>query len=89
MENTAMKNINKIPVQVYLEPEQMKAVSLLSKSSGKSKAAVIRLCISKFISELPVEDDPALNIMGLGASGKSDIAQKHDDYLISYTKEHC
>ncbi len=84
-----MKNINKIPVQVYLEPEQMKAVNRVSKTTGKSKAAVIRFCISKYISELSVEDDPALHIIGLGASGKGDIAQKHDDYLISCTKEHC
>ena len=29
-----------------------------------------------------LDDDPALNIMNLGASGKKDIAAKHDDYLI-------
>jgi len=84
-----VKNSNKIPVRIYLEPAQAEAVSRLSEKKGKSKSALIRLCISKFISELTAEDDPALNIIGLGASGKSDIAQKHDDYLISYTKENC
>ena len=81
-----MKRLKKIPIQVYLEPEQQKIIGLLSKTSGKSKAAIIRSCISEFIASLPPEKDPALEIMNLGASGKKDIAEKHDDYLISFKK---
>jgi hypothetical protein len=86
MENAAMRRLNKIPFQIYLEPEQDKIITLLAKSTGKSKAAVIRLCISKYLASLPPEKDPALGIMNLGASGKKDIAEKHDDYLISHNK---
>jgi len=78
-----MKKIKKIPTQIYLEPEQEKIIALLSKATGKSKAAIIRSCISKFLSNLPLEEDPALGIMNLGASGKNDIAERHDEYLIS------
>ena len=78
-----MKRIKKIPIQIYLEPEQDKIITHLSKISGKSKAAIIRSCIHKFIASLPPEKDPALHIMNLGTSGKGDIAKKHDDYLIS------
>ena len=81
-----MKRLKKIPIQIYLEPEQQKIIGLLSKTSGKSKAAIIRSCISEFIVSLPPEKDPALEIMNLGASGKKDIAEKHDDYLISLEK---
>jgi len=81
-----MKKLKKIPVQVYLDPEQQKIIGFLSKTSGKSKAAIIRLCISNFIAGLPLEKDPALNIINLGASGKKDIAEKHDDYLVSSEK---
>ncbi len=81
MENAAMRRLKKIPFQIYLEPEHDKIITLLSKSTGKSKAAVIRSCISKYIAGLPLEKDPALGIMNLGASGKKDIAKKHDDYL--------
>ena len=83
MENATMKRLRKVPMQIYLEPEQDKIIGLLSKTSGKSKAAIIRSCISKFVGSLPPEKDPALNIMNLGASGKKDIAKRHDDYLIS------
>ena len=86
MENATMKRLKKIPTQIYLEPEQEKIIGLLSKSSGKSKAAIIRSCISKFIASFPLEKDPALDIMNLGASGKKDIAQRHDDYLILFEK---
>ena len=78
-----MKKQKKVPIQIYLDPQQDKIIGLLSKSTGKSKAAVIRLCISEFISGIPPEKDPALDIMNLGASGKKDIGQRHDEYLIS------
>ena len=81
-----MKKLKKIPVQIYLDPEQQKIIGLLSKTSGKSKAAIIRSCITNFIDRLPLEKDPALNIINLGASGKKDIAEKHDDYLVSLEK---
>jgi len=78
-----MKKIKKVPIQIYLEPEQEKIIGVLSKRTGKSKAAIIRLCISKFVDTLPPDDDPALNIVGIGESGKRDISKRHDDYLIS------
>jgi len=81
-----MKNINKVPIQIYLEPEQEKIIGHLSKTSGKSKAAIIRSCISHFIAAIPAENDPALNIMNLGASREKDIAKRHDEYLNSYQK---
>ncbi len=79
-----MKRVKKIPIQIYLEPEQEKVIGLLSKTSGKSKAAIIRSCISKFIASLPPEKDPALRIMNLGDSGRKDIAKTHDEYLTSF-----
>ena len=81
-----MKKLKKIPVQIYLDPEQQRIIGLLSKASGKSRAAIIRSCIYDFIAGLPLEEDPALNIMNLGASGKKDIAEKHDEYLVSLEK---
>ena len=81
-----LKKIKKIPIQIYLEPDQDKVIGFLSKSTGKSKAAIIRSCISKFIENLPLEEDPALDLMNRGTSGKKDIAEKHDDYLISLKK---
>ena len=82
-----MGKLKKIPIQIYLEPEQNKTIGFLSRKSGKSKAAVIRLCISRYLESLPPEEDPALRNMMLGASGRKDIGEKHDDYLISFEKQ--
>jgi len=81
-----MKRLRKIPMQIYLEPEQEKIIGLFSRASGKSKAAIIRSCISQFIDNLPPEKDPAMDIMNLGASGEKEIAKRHDDYLILFEK---
>jgi predicted DNA-binding protein len=81
-----MKRLKKTPIQIYLEPDQQKIINILSKTTGKSKAAIIRSCISKFIDTLPLSEDPALNIMNLGESGKKDMAERHDEYLTSYEK---
>jgi hypothetical protein len=77
-----MKKSKKIPIQIYLDPEQLQIIDRLAKASGKSKTATIRLCIAKYLDSLPLENDPALQIMNLGASGREDIAKRHDDYLI-------
>jgi hypothetical protein len=79
-----MKTRKKAPFQIYLEPEQEKMIELLSLQNKKSKAAIIRLCISRYIETLPLEEDPALNIINLGASGIKDVSEKHDKYLMRF-----
>lgn len=64
-----MGKLKKVPVQIYLEPEQDKVIGFLSQKSGKSKAAVIRLCISRYLESLPSDEDPALGNIKLGSSG--------------------
>ncbi len=81
-----MEKLKKVPIQIYLEPEQDKIIAFLAEKDGKSKAAIIRLCISRYLDSLPHEEDPALGNMKLGASGRKDIAENHDDYLISVTR---
>jgi predicted DNA-binding protein len=81
-----MMKSKKVPIQIYLDPEQFKKIDILSKARNTSKAATIRECIAKYLESIPLENDPALNIMNLGASGKKDIAAKHDDYLIESQK---
>jgi predicted DNA-binding protein len=77
-----MKTRKKTPFQIYLEPEQEKMIELLALQTKKSKAAIIRLCISRYMETLPLEEDPALNIINLGSSGIKDISEKHDQYLM-------
>lgn len=56
----------------------------LALRKGISKAEIIRLSLDKYLSALPVEEDPALGIMGLGRSGKKDMSERHDAYIVEY-----
>lgn len=78
-----MRKLKKTPIQIYLDPDQDKILTMLSKTSGKSKAGIIRACLDKFIASLPPDKDPLMDILELGTSDKSDIAEKHDEYLMS------
>lgn len=79
-----MKALKKKPIQIYIEPRQDEALGALSKKKGVSKAAIIRESVEKYLKELPVEEDSAMGLIGLGSSGKGDLSAKHDKYLIKY-----
>jgi hypothetical protein len=80
-----MERLRKKPIQIYIEPKQNDVLEVLSKKRGVSKAEIIRKSIEKYLKELPIEEDPALGLIGLGSSGKRDLSQKHDQYLFKYT----
>ena len=77
-----VQKIAKIPVQIYLEPEQNKLLVALAEQRGKTKAAIIRDCIDRLLESIPLGEDPALRLMKLGASGKTHVSERHDDYLV-------
>ncbi|NWF76295.1 MAG: CopG family transcriptional regulator [Nitrospirae bacterium] len=79
-----MRTLKKKPIQIYIEPKQEVLLEQLARERGSSKAEIIRLSIDKYISELPIEKDPAMGIIGLGKSGKKDISEKHDIYIAEH-----
>lgn len=79
-----MKVSKKKPIQIYIEHEQNNVLEVLSKKRGLSKAAIIRESVEKYLKELPIEEDPAINLIGLGTSSKEDLAEKHDKYLAQH-----
>ena len=70
---------------MYIEPRQDAALSVLSRTRGVSKAELIRESIERYLSALPLKDDPAMGLIGLGKSGKRDLSEKHDRYLAKHT----
>jgi hypothetical protein len=80
-----MKTLKKKPIQIYIDVGQDTLLDALSRRRGISKAAMIRESIEKMLREIPVEEDPAMELMGMGGSGKGDMAERHDRYLIKYT----
>ncbi|MDR4507423.1 MAG: ribbon-helix-helix domain-containing protein [Candidatus Brocadiaceae bacterium] len=80
-----MKILKKKPIQIYIDVGQDILLDALSRRRGISKAAIIRESIEKMLREIPVEEDPAMELMGIGGSGEGDLSEQHDRYLIKYT----
>ena len=76
-----MRTLSKKPIQVYLDADQEEALRFLAKRLRISMAELIRRSVDQFLAELPVEEDPAMRLVGLG-SGPSDLARNHDHYLM-------
>ncbi len=76
-----MTTLTKQPLQIYLKPAQDQALRALAEREGISLAELIRRSIDKYLAELPPEDDPAMDLIGLGRSGRGDLSTNHDRYL--------
>ena len=81
-----MRNLKKKPIQIYLEPRQDNVLDVLAKKRGISKAEIIRRSLEKFFKDIPLEEDPAMGLIGLGSSKKGDLSVHHDKYLATYSK---
>ncbi len=81
-----MGTLKKKPIQMYIEPGQDAALAALAKKRGVSKAELIRESIAGYLTALPVEEDPAFGLVGLGRSRKSDVSERHDKYLAKHAK---
>ena len=76
-----------IRTQISLTVNQMNRLRRLASRRGTSMAAVIREAVD---ATVPDEDDDrhrrfqrALEFAGAGASGLADLAERHDDYLMT------
>lgn len=82
-----MRTLKKKPIQMYIEPGQDVTLAMLAKKRGVSKAELIRESIEKYLTTLSIEEDPAMEIVGLGSSsGKGDVSTRHDEYLMKIAK---
>jgi hypothetical protein len=81
-----MKRINKKPIQIYIDSQQNYALAALAKNKGISKAEIIQDSIEKYLREIPLKDDPAMGLIGLGNSGKHDLSENHDDYIAQHVR---
>jgi metal-responsive CopG/Arc/MetJ family transcriptional regulator len=66
--------------QVYLDPEVHRRLKERAKEEGVSLAELIRRIAKDYLRKETAPKD-YLTIVGLGQSGKTDIAEKHDNSL--------
>jgi hypothetical protein len=77
----------KRPLQVYLRSDQMDALRSLSKRRGESMAELVREGVDRILEELPPEENPLLDIIGIFDSGVGDLSEKHDEVLADMIRE--
>lgn len=83
-----MKTLRERPLQIYLRPDQDKALRQLAEREGTSLAELVRRGIDRLLQEIPVEDDPAMRIIALGRSGKKDLSVAHDRYIVQALRKY-
>ena len=74
--------LTKHPIQIYLDDRQNQALRMLAKQNNATVSELIRRGIELLLKQIPVENDPAYHLIGLGKSGVSNIAENHDEYLV-------
>ncbi len=79
--------INKKPIQVYLEPEQLRSLRALARQRRVSMGELIRQGVNHILSEVPLEEDPLWNIVGTFDSGLGNLAEKHDEYIAKTVQD--
>jgi hypothetical protein len=77
-----MARLAKRPLQVYLDPNQERVARAVAQRERISLAELVRRSLDSYLSDLvPPEADPSLGIIGLGHSGRPDLAENHDEVV--------
>ena len=93
-----MTTIIKEPIQVYLPTEQIDALHILAQERGVTLDEVIQQMVEMslagaFHGELSNQEmsgarDPLWDIIGIGESDVTDLAENHDKYLVEAEEAH-
>jgi hypothetical protein len=76
-----MRDSTKVRVQISFKPEQLVRLRALADRREVSIAELVRQGVDLLLEDLPVEDDPLLDIIGLVDEGPEDLSERHDAYL--------
>lgn len=74
-----------VAFQVQLPRAQHRRLKQLAQARGASMGSLIRESVTEYLTDLPVEDDPAFGIVGLiddqAVKPHGSVAIHHDEYL--------
>lgn len=66
---------------VFLDEALLKRLKQVSRSEGKSFAAVVREAVAQYVASRGLKRGKLPSIAGMGNSGRSDISSHVDDFL--------
>jgi hypothetical protein len=76
-----MSTLTMKPVQIYLRPEQIESLRAVAERRKVSVAQLVRQGVDRVLADVPAEEDPLWNIIGIMDGGPSDLAENHDKYI--------
>lgn len=76
-----MSSLVKRPLQVYLRQDQAAALRVWAEKENVSMAELVRQGVDRLLADLPLDEDPLWDVVGLGSSGAGDLALNHDAHL--------
>jgi hypothetical protein len=82
-----MNTITMKPVQIHLRPAQIETARSAASRRGVSLAELVRQALDSYLAEMPAEEDPLWNIIGIADAGPTDLAANHDKYLAEAIAE--
>jgi hypothetical protein len=82
-----MATLTKKPIQVYLRLDQLDKLRGLAGRRKVSVAELVRQGVDRLLADVPPEEDPLLELIGMFDSGLGDLAEKHDEYLARTFRE--
>ncbi|KYH32254.1 CopG family transcriptional regulator [Neomoorella mulderi] len=79
--------MKQVPLQVYIDKTLHERLRLVAQRQGVTQSELVRKYLYRGLDKDLGPDDPALEIIGLGAGKTTDLAHKHDQYLVLKEKE--
>lgn len=70
---------------IFIEEGIERELRLVARRRGSSVAAVVRRAIAR---EVAAEARPPLSFIGIGDSGRSDVAERHEEFLWKALEPH-
>ncbi|MDA8146615.1 MAG: ribbon-helix-helix domain-containing protein [Thermaerobacter sp.] len=72
----------RVPLQVYLDRPLAIRLAQVAEQRGLRRSELVRSILTDALPQsVPPDEDPLLQIVGMGTGGKTDAADHHDRYL--------
>jgi hypothetical protein len=77
--------------QIYLDPELAASLDRLARQRGTSRAGLIRSAARALVEREEARFGSILDLAGIGSDpeGKTDVAERHDEYLAEAELQKC
>jgi predicted transcriptional regulator len=66
---------------IFIDESLERDLQALAERQGRSRAAVVRLALDRYVKHEKQKAELELGFVGIGRSGRSDIAERHEEYL--------